>query len=264
MTPALVAAIEEHRRRDPQTIQGTSFAADPVLDEPTVGNPVSHGQIIQISRDLRHSEDTKPDKFHLDELLRGSMVYHAPPVPKAEHSSEYMDLMERLRRQEESRVYERMLNPAPQPQSFSERFPASPHALLSNAHPSRLTEDLDEVTYADVNRQMALIINVLLSIVACSVAIWMAASQWSTPRRLGLSMGGSGLVGVAEVVVYAGYLRRVREAKQTEKKEVETKKIVKTWVIDDQWKSLESVAHNERSEKDHAPTVPVGTKAHMD
>lgn len=39
------------------------------------------------------------------------------------------------------------------------------------------------------------------------------------------------MIGVAEVVVYAGYLKRVKEAKEKGKKEVETKEIVKTWII---------------------------------
>ena len=39
------------------------------------------------------------------------------------------------------------------------------------------------------------------------------------------------MIGVAEVVVYTGYLRRVKEAKEKGKKEVEIKEIVKTWII---------------------------------
>lgn len=49
--------------------------------------------------------------------------------------------------------------------------------------------------------------------------------------RLALSMSGSLLVGVAEVVVYAGYIRRVGEAKALEKKKKEVKTIVNTWIV---------------------------------
>lgn len=137
--------------------------------------------------------------------------------------------MARLRREEEARAYERMINPPLPSQTFSERFPTS-QANLFPAAQADIGDD-DEISYADINRQMALIINILISIVACSVAIWMAARHWSTPSRLGLSMGGSGMVGVAEVVVYAGYLRRLREAREKGKNEVEIKEIIKTWVI---------------------------------
>ena len=138
--------------------------------------------------------------------------------------------MARLRREEEAREYERMTNPPPRSETFSQRFPASRHAPLFPASQADVGED-DEVSYADVNRQMALIINIIVSIVACSAAIWMAARHWSTPSRLGLSMGGSSMIGIAEVVVYAGYLRRVREAKEKGKTAVETKEIIKSWVI---------------------------------
>lgn len=162
--------------------------------------------------------------------------------------------MARLRKEEEARAYERMLNPQLSMETFSQRFPTSPHAHLFPPSHS-IEKEEDEVSYADINRQMALIINVLLSIVACSVAIWLAASHWSTPTRLGLSMSGSGVVGVAEVVVYAGYLRRVKEAKIRAKTKSEVKEIIKTWVIgkdeDDvdetHSKDLSTPAHDETS-----------------
>lgn len=140
--------------------------------------------------------------------------------------------MARLRREEEARAYERMVNPPIVAETFAQRFPASQTAKLFPTRTQPGTdEDDDEVTYADINRQMALIINILVSIVACSVAIWMASSHWSTPKRLGLSMGGSGLIGIGEVVVYAGYLRRLKEAREKGKKHLEVKEILKTWVI---------------------------------
>ena len=138
--------------------------------------------------------------------------------------------MARLRREEEARAYERMFNPPPPIESFSDRFPSTSNAKLFPSATQTDTND-DEITYADINRQMALIVNILVSIVACSVAIWMASSHWSTPKRLGLSMGGSGMIGIGEVVVYAGYIRRLKEARDKEKKRVELKEIMNTWVI---------------------------------
>lgn len=138
--------------------------------------------------------------------------------------------MARLREEEEARSYERMIHPPKHSRTFSERFSTQPQLFSQTA--LQKTEEEDEVTFADVQKQMAVIINVLLSIICCSVAIWMAASHWSTPKRLGLSMSGSSLVGVAEVVIYAGYLRRIREAKAKEKNIPEVKEITDTWVIE--------------------------------
>lgn len=156
----------------------------------------------------------------------------------AAQTSEYKALMARLRREEEDRAYERMINPPLPAESFYQRFP-SPRADL---FPTRQEDigDEDEISYADINRQMALIINVLISIVACSVAIWLAARHWSTPSRLGLSMGGSGAVAVAEAVVYAGYIRRLKEAREKGKKEIEIKEIIKTWIIGGEEKVTDS------------------------
>lgn len=150
--------------------------------------------------------------------------------------------MARLRREEEARAYERMINPPPPVESFSDRFPLTSNAKLFPSATRTDTDD-DEITYADINRQMALIINILVSIVACSVAIWMASSHWSTPKRLGLSMGGSGMIGIGEVVVYAGYIRRLKEAREKEKKQVELKEVMDTWVIggDEETDSQEKV-----------------------
>lgn len=142
--------------------------------------------------------------------------------------------MERLRREEEQRQYERMANPQPLRETLGQRYPSATRAFnpATSIGQGPHTEEVDEVTYADVNRQMALIINVLVSIIACSVAIWMAARRWSVPQRLGLSMSGSILVAAAEVAIYMGYIRRIQEAKDKEKKVAESKEIVESWVFD--------------------------------
>jgi hypothetical protein len=138
--------------------------------------------------------------------------------------------MARLRKQEEARVYERMLNPEPPSEALTSRFPAASHGHLFPPTSAGQAED-EEMTYADINRQMALIANVLISIIACSVAIWKVAWHWETPARLALSMCGSILVAVAEVAIYAGYIGRVSEAKAKERKKIERKTVKESWVI---------------------------------
>ncbi|KAL9635730.1 MAG: hypothetical protein Q9164_003275 [Protoblastenia rupestris] len=236
MTPAMVRALEFVQESDTVSSESNNDN-DCSLQQQIVGNPISHGQLVELSRSLKKlKEEVKNDgsmslPLHgLDQLLQGSRVYVEPPKPKAQPTSEYKALMARLRLEEEARAYERMINPAHSAETFSQRFPNSSHAQLFPASQADIGKD-DEVSYADINRQMTLIINIMVSIVACSVAIWLAARHWSTPSRLGLSMGGSSMIGVAEVVVYAGYLRRVKESKEKGKKEVEIKEIIKTWII---------------------------------
>lgn len=155
--------------------------------------------------------------------------------------------MARLRREEEARAYERMINPPSPAETFAQRFPGSQNAQLFPSNQADLGEN-DEISYADVNRQMALIANVLISILACSVAIWVAARYWSTPARLALSMGGSTLVGVAEVVVYSAYIGRLKDARAKGQKAVEVKEIIKSWAI--------GGAEEKVGEDDHVKIVP--------
>ncbi|KAG9598940.1 hypothetical protein KCU77_g4019, partial [Aureobasidium melanogenum] len=235
LTPAAKSAVELYSQLSDQKHDDT--LSDPSLSEPTVGAPVSHAQLIQVARSLRESCLPNKNDFRLDALLKGANIYVPPPKPKPQpvcqtptltssglpvltcfhQTAEYTALMARLRREEENIAYQRLVNPT-----------------SSVPDPSRIRpeDEDDEVTYTDVNRQLALIINVLVSIIACSVAIWIAARHWSVPQRMALSMFGSGAVAIAEVAIYMGYLRRIKDAKQTEGKKVETKQVVETWVIE--------------------------------
>ncbi|EGP86573.1 unnamed protein product [Zymoseptoria tritici ST99CH_1A5] len=196
------------------------------------GSHIEHQQLVDISRYLvKHCADPSgiATEWRLETLLKSASVYQPPPPPKPEPTAQYKALMQRLREQDEQRQYERMTNPLA-PETFGEHFPNATtsfgHGMTSEPH------EVDEVTYADVNRQMILIINVLVSIICTSVAVWMAARRWSVPQRLALSFSSSTLVAVAEVAIYMGYIRRIQESKTKEKKLIEKKEIVDTWVID--------------------------------
>ena len=87
ITPAILRALEElqHTGHVPQA-QG-----EPSLEQPAIGNPITHGQIISISKTLKEIKTNATDSsgedkvpYHLDDLLRGSKVYVEPPKPKAE------------------------------------------------------------------------------------------------------------------------------------------------------------------------------------
>ena len=159
--------------------------------------------------------------------------------------------MQRLRQQEEQREYERMINPLPEKESFGQRFPNAASASFNpnTYHGHTGVDDIDEVTYQDVERQMAVIINVLVSIIACSVALWIVARHWSVPQRLALSMGGSLTVAAAEVAIYWGYIRRIQDAKGKEIKKTEKKEVSETWVIEKVSGSTKAVTDDLRYRK---------------
>ncbi|KAL0257762.1 hypothetical protein SLS55_006925 [Diplodia seriata] len=285
MTPSIVAAVKHYQAvAGPEQAQKLQLGGEPQLNDPEPGKPISHAQLIDISdflkaRAAQHDDDSAEaasTPSALNHLLRGSRIYVPPPPPKPEpvstrryqcaryadsmplQSNEYKQLMARLRKEEEARAYERMLNPPQPTETFGQRFPASNAANLFAARPMdsyASNDEDDEVTYADINRQVALIINVLVSIIACSCAIWMAARYWSTPARLALSMTGSTVVAVAEVVIYMGYLRKIKEAKVEEKKKPEVKEIAETWVIEGGSEKKSIAIQNTAVASDEADTV---------
>lgn len=87
MTPAIVDGL--------QTVDVSAGAAavaeetsqtqtsEPSLRDPAVGNPISHGQILDLWKTLStgHGHQASPS---LEQLLRGSRVYSPPPPPKPE------------------------------------------------------------------------------------------------------------------------------------------------------------------------------------
>lgn len=65
---------------------------EPALDAPEPGNPISHGQLVDISKYLKEnpekarsrSPDEKDIPIYLNELMRGCAIYVPPPKPKEE------------------------------------------------------------------------------------------------------------------------------------------------------------------------------------
>ncbi|KJZ78182.1 hypothetical protein HIM_02220 [Hirsutella minnesotensis 3608] len=181
--------------------------SEPALNEPAVGNPISHAQI-------------------------GSRVYIPPPPPKPEPSKEYKALMARLRREEAARAYQRMIDPPSRFESFNSRFPNAASRFAEVNRPTSAA-DLgdDEVTYSEVHRQVMLILNFLVSIIGVAATLWVVARWWSLPARIFLSMGGAIVVAIAEVGVYQAYVWRMGEAKSKQETVKEVKEVLKTWVV---------------------------------
>lgn len=90
MTPVIVQALI-HLKSKQEVPEMVGEASEPSLDDPMVGKPISHSQIIAVSKKLKQvlgnvdrNGFDNATSFHLDDLLRGSKVYMEPPKPKAE------------------------------------------------------------------------------------------------------------------------------------------------------------------------------------
>ncbi|KAH8199874.1 hypothetical protein TruAng_005930 [Truncatella angustata] len=211
-----------------------NIAADaPRLTEPTVGNPITHGQIIDIWKQLKARENPK---WSLEELLKGAAIYVPPPPPRAEPSDEYKALMARLRRDEEERSYERMLKAPPTRETFAQRFPQASMSMadsFAEANKPFQKSDMGEeqISHGEVQKQVTLIINFLVSIAGCAAAFWIVAQWWSTTARLFLTLFGTIVVAVCEVAVYQAYSWRMEEGDRKQRNMKEVKEVVKTWVV---------------------------------
>ncbi|CAG7554748.1 unnamed protein product [Fusarium equiseti] len=219
---------EDHDSEN-ETQESSQPPNEPSLEDPQIGKPISHGQIVDLWKRSKAQDNTN---YTLEQLLRGASVYIPPPPPKPEPSPEYKALMARLRRDEEARSYERMMNPIPQRETFKDRFPSSAAAFAEVNRPTTAA-DLgdDDIAMEEVHKQVTLLINFLVSIAGVAGTLWVTARWWSLPSRLFLTMGGSILVGIAEVVVYNAYMWKMDEGRKKHGKVKEVKQVVESWVL---------------------------------
>ncbi|KZM25401.1 uncharacterized protein EKO05_0000541 [Ascochyta rabiei] len=266
MTPAIVRALSRAEQLSPSEHARLQTPGDPTLASPVPGNPISHRQLLALSKlshqlpcDTDRAEQGRRAPTALDALVRNTAVYVAPPPPRKQQTPAYLALMARLRAQEEARAYQRMLHPPPTRETFSQRFPAS-RAHLPDPFSIGVDEvdEVDDVSYEEVHRQIILIINVLVSVVCVAVFVWVAARRWSVGKRLGLSMVSALAVAVAEVVVYSGYVRKVQEAKLAEKKKPEIKEMVASWVLHRDGHGEEAVLSTSKEKPDDGPRYRKG------
>ncbi|KIY03041.1 uncharacterized protein Z520_01507 [Fonsecaea multimorphosa CBS 102226] len=162
----------------------------------TCGQAIEHTTLIAMSR-LNKT-------ITLNNLLRGTHIYVPPPPPKPQPSPEYVALMERLRREQEQREYASLVS----------------SSLSSSLNTGREDENDDDIS-------PSLVLNIFLSIVLCAAAIFYLTRWWANDGiRVLLSLATGIVVGVAEVGVYAAYLRKVKMSRDKERKKKERKVVL--------------------------------------
>jgi TMEM199 family protein len=82
MTASIVELLTKlDERNTDETAQEKIRSEEPSLAAPAIGNPISHGQIIDI-RKMATAIGFKD--YTLESLLQGACVYVPPPPPKPE------------------------------------------------------------------------------------------------------------------------------------------------------------------------------------
>ena len=195
-TPRLLSSISSLSPTDRSSLTNPDKALPTTCDQ-----PIEHRTIITLSRLLAKNNGAPC----LNLLLRGTRVYIAPPPPKPQASPEYVALMEKLRREQEQREYASLVS----------------KREITNLDVSDETDDISP----------SLVLNILLSIVLCAVAVFQLTRWWSNDGiRVLLSLGTGLVVGIAEVGVYTAYLRKVGMSKDKERKKKERKVVIGEYI----------------------------------
>jgi TMEM199 family protein len=161
---------------------------------------------------------------------------------------EFKALMDRLRREEESRAYERMMAPHPRLETFAQRYPNAPSAsrehgpALSmagafaeiNRPHTKEDEGSEGLDFKELNRHLMVVFNVLVSIFGVAATVWFAARWRDTTERLLLTLLAALTVAVADAVLYSGVLVDLMGKPTPKKKEAEVREVVHTWVMGDE------------------------------
>lgn len=93
MTPAMIEALRAYNADPTSLTKDPALLSEPSLENAAEGDPISHGQILEISRHLQKQAALREGldlqsgvrpSYHLDDLLRGSRVFIQPARPKAE------------------------------------------------------------------------------------------------------------------------------------------------------------------------------------
>ncbi|OJJ78633.1 TMEM199/VMA12 family protein [Aspergillus glaucus CBS 516.65] len=230
-----IEAIPESRRKD--------------LDLPdslNLNSPISHEQLIGLSRYLKSNPDGHDGDSNtptsLNSLLHGTKVYVPPPPNKPEPTPEYIAQKARLLAAVEADAYNRMTSSTSTTKGPSPIF-TSTTPIVSAIHDPNTsdTSGKDPLT-------PSLVLNIFLSVLLTGFSTYWALSKFSTPDiltstvasawrgrdvrgasepvRVLLSLFVALLVGLAEVIIYAIYLGKAEDARVKEKRMRERREVV--------------------------------------
>lgn len=76
----IVTALPGHDAHPEERREGNA-ASEPTLSNPRIGNPISHGQVVDLSQKMKAQ---KLQPCSLEDLLKGARIYLPPPAPKPE------------------------------------------------------------------------------------------------------------------------------------------------------------------------------------
>ncbi|KAE8259410.1 hypothetical protein A4X13_0g1033 [Tilletia indica] len=226
ITPEVKSKLEDIVQRDLKANEGSSpeDQASFVIDHSLLADL---SNCAQISASVLQSHDIDPQQLTLYALTRGAKLYFTPK-PKFERSPELEKSLAAIRLAQEQAEYERM-STISQPHNkkrslFNLTEPPRPYHNADSARLTiptlsvqKLTPEQEAEEWAEANKQISAVLNIVVSMGAVATAAWWAAGSasviWKTLVCLLLAI----VVGVAETVMYARYWRVSVEQTATRK-----------------------------------------------
>lgn len=180
--------------------------------------------------------------FTLNELLRGTKVYIPPPPKKPEPSPEYLAQKARLLAALQTDEYNRLISPGRNPAIGPSPIFSSSTPTASALHGSAYA-GADTLNGLDSEDPLtpSLVLNIFLSVLITGFSVYWALTFFPTPdflstflssapasepMRVLLSLFAALGIGVAEVFIYAFYLKKVSRARIRERRIKEKKELV--------------------------------------
>lgn len=77
----MISAAVPGNTADSEAKTDCDVTTEPILSNPRIGNPISHGQVVDLSQKMK-AQTLQPCR--LEDLLKGVRMYIPPPAPKPE------------------------------------------------------------------------------------------------------------------------------------------------------------------------------------
>lgn len=186
---------------------------------------ITHKDLIKLYR--MHVSKLKKSKIRQDhtllEFLSGSKIYKEPVVGQKK-TPEFITLMEQLRLKQKELEYQKMVN--------DDLASGNLHRMIELERERREGVDYSPSKVAkEVKSQLSTVINILFTTVSVAYAIWYwtgSSTNMSLEWRVLCSLFFTLLALVAEVVVFSGYVRKIRVARFEERHKQEKEVVVES------------------------------------
>ena len=229
-----------------RTLIESSDIPDDVKKAIFVRGWITHKDLIKLYRmHIFKLGQSKVKQDHtLLEFMAGSRIYRKPVVA-LKKTREFTELMEKLRLKQKELDYQKMVNADLASGDLHRMIELEREKVEGTDHrPSNVAKE--------VKSQLSTVINIMFTTISVAYAVWYwtgSSTNMSLEARVLCSLLFTLLALVAEVVVFSGYVRKVRIARVEERQKPGKELIVESIKFQDGTHRMNKVRRSERKIK---------------